>query len=332
MRGDAKLMLLRGRYYKSMNVLRKMIMMMAMFAATGILAAQTGVPNVLTVNNLVLHDTARHKEIPLKIYYPRGPGPFPVIVFSHGAWASKDSYFALGQYWASHGYVSIHPSHADSRKDSGFRGTLQQTISDPSAWEDRPKDISFVLDSLDQIERRVRPLKGKLDRTRIGVGGHSFGAYTAEAVAGATVQMPGKSQPESFADKRVRAFVVMSPQGTGEMGLTDHSWDNIRVPMMLMYGTRDFGTQRRTPTWRSQPFYYSPPGDKYDLVLQGATHFTFVGPMRESGGETKLFQCVETSSLAFWDAYLKDDKPAKQFLAGPALEKSCNGLADVQRK
>ncbi len=173
--------------------------------AAGMAGAQTSaITKVRTVDKIVLHDVARRKDIPLKIYYPVGAGPFPVIVFSHGAWASKDSYFALGQYWASHGYVSIHPSHADSRKDSGFRGTLRATISDPQAWEDRPKDISFVLDSLSEVERKAPALRGKLDRTRIGVGGHSFGAYTAEAVAGATVQMPGRTQPQSFADKRVR--------------------------------------------------------------------------------------------------------------------------------
>ena len=301
-------------------------------SAIAIASGQTPATAVRTADKIVLHDAVRKKDVPVKVYYPQGAGPFPVIVFSHGAWASKDSYFALGQYWASHGYVSIHPSHADSRKDSGYRGTLQDTISDPQAWEDRPKDISFVIDSLDVIEKKVRALRGKLDRTRIGVGGHSFGAYTAEAVAGATVTMPGKAQPVSFADKRARAFLVMSPQGTGEMGLTDHSWDHIRVPMFLMYGTRDFGTQRRTPSWRSQPFYYSPPGDKYDMVLQGATHFTFVGPMREGAAVTDLFQCVEIGSQAFWDAYLKDDMHAKKVLTNGSLERSCGGLANMRRK
>ena len=296
----------------------------------GMMSAQTP-GSVGTVDSIVLHDAARNKDLPIKIYYPQGAGPFPIIVFSHGAWGSKDGYFALGQYWASHGYVSIHPSHADSRKDAGFRGSLRDTINDPQAWQDRPKDISFVLDSLLTIEEKAPVLRGKLDRTRIGVGGHSFGAYTAEAVAGATVTMPGKAQV-SFADKRVRAFVVMSPQGTGEMGLTDHSWDNIRVPMFLMYGTRDFGTQRRTPNWRSQPFYYSPPGDKFDMVLEGATHFTFVGPMREGAAIKPLFQCVEMYSQAFWDAYLKGDTRAKQSLSDGSLSTACGGLANLQMK
>jgi len=131
---------------------------------------------VRTIDCLVLHDTARGKDLPLKIYYPAAPGRFPVIIFSHGALASKDCYAALGQYWASFGYVSIHPSHADSVADSGFRGTLRDAIGDPRAWANRPQDISFIIDSLAEIARLAPQLRGKLDPRHIGVGGHSFGA------------------------------------------------------------------------------------------------------------------------------------------------------------
>ena len=174
-------------------------------------------------------------------------------------------------------------------------------------------------------------MKGKLDRARVGVGGHSYGAYTAVAIGGATVQMPGGKAPVSFADKRVRAIVVLSPQGAGEMGLTAHSWENIRVPMLAMYGSRDFATQRRTPIWRSQPFNGAPPGDKYDVELEGATHFTFVGPMRQRKLETPLFQCAKVETLAFWDTYLKDDEAARDYLAYEGLKTFCPA-ARIDRK
>jgi predicted dienelactone hydrolase len=170
-----------------------------------------------------------------------------------------------------------------------------------------------------------------LDRGRIGVGGHSYGAYTAVAIGGATVQMPGGKSPVSFADKRVRAIAVLSPQGEGEMGLTAQSWENIRVPMLAMYGSRDFGTQRRTPTWRSQPFNGAPPGDKYDVELEGATHFTFVGPMRKRGLQTPLFRCAKVETLAFWDTYLKEDEAAREYLAYEGLKTVCKA-ARIDRK
>ncbi|MBZ5628328.1 MAG: alpha/beta fold hydrolase [Acidobacteriia bacterium] len=287
---------------------------------------------VLTIDELVLHDAARDKDLRLKIYYPEGPGPFPVIIFSHGAFASRETYSALGEYWASYGYVSIHPSHADSMHDSGYRGTLRQVLRDSELWRSRPQDISFVIDSLPQIEKLAPTLKGKLDRARIGVGGHSYGAYTAVAIGGATVLMPGAKTPRGFADKRVRAIVVLSPQGEGEMGLTSRSWEHIRVPMLAMYGSRDFGTQRRTPTWRSQPFNGAPEGDKYDVELQGATHFTLVGPFRRRAIETKLFKCAKLETIAFWDTYLKDDEAAREYLAYEGLKSFCGADARIDRK
>jgi len=293
-------------------------------------SAKPGPYRVLT-EQLVLHDNARNKDVPLKIYFPDGPGPFPVIVFSHGLYGSRATYWALGTYWASHGYVSIHPSHDDSRQDMGYRGTLRQAMSDPELWRSRPKDVSFVIDSLAQIEKLAPALKGKLDFHRVGVGGHSYGAYTAIAIAGATVQMPGSDAPTSFFDKRVRAVVALSPQGEGEMGLTSKSWENIQLPMLAMYGSRDFATQRRTPTWRSQPFDGAPEGDKYDVDLEGATHFTFVGPFRQRGLETPLFKCAKVETLAFWDTYLKDDDGARQYLAYDGLRATCKA-ARIDRK
>jgi predicted dienelactone hydrolase len=144
--------------------------------------------------------------------------------------------------------------------------------------------------------------------------------------------MPGASKPTSFADPRVKAVIALSPQGAGEMGQTDHSWDNIRIPVLTMYGSRDMASQRRTPDWRSQPFHFEPPGDKYDVELQGATHFTFVGPFRPGAQEGEVFKLAKIETLAFWQAYLNNDATAKQWLQSDALARMSNGVATVARK
>lgn len=318
--------------------MKGLVVILALIAATAAFAAapapyspDRGPHKVLTIDQIVLHDSARNKDIPLKIYYPDGPGPFPVIIFSHGLYGSKDGYFALGEYWASYGYVSIHPSHADSIKDAGYRRGLRKSIDDPDIWENRPKDISFVIDSLDEIQRLAPQLQGKLDRSRLGVGGHSYGAYTTQAIGGALVQFPDRKTPTSFRDKRVKAIVMMSPQGEGQMGLTPNSWSDITEPMLVMYGSKDFGSQHQTADWRSEPFDKAPAGDKYDVELEGATHFTFVGPFRRGSRESDLFKCVKLETVAFWDAYLKGDPAAKQWLASDALVKF-NSAARVTRK
>jgi dienelactone hydrolase len=310
-----------GRRTALVALLGVLGVMLAPRAAWSEYTPNSGPYQVRTIKCLVLHDAARGKNLPLKIYYPAAPGQFPIIIFSHGALASKDCYSALGQYWASFGYVSIHPSHADSIADSGFRGTLQEAISDPRAWENRPKDISFVIDSLPEIERLAPQLKGKLDARHIGVGGHSFGAYTAQLIGGTRIQLPGKDGLQSFADKRVTAILMFSGQGENRMGLSRHSWDTFRLPMLLMYGSRDFGPFGEAPDWRAEAYQKAPPGDKYEVELEGGRHMGFAGPRAGGGIQDEVFQCAKLESLAFWDAYLKKDAQAKRYLSSNALRK-----------
>jgi predicted dienelactone hydrolase len=280
---------------------------------------------VLTVEHVDLHDDARHRTIPVKIYYPDAAGPFPVIVFSHGALASKDDYSGLGHFWASFGYVSIHPSHADSVADSGFSGSLKQAIGDPRAWEARPRDVSFVLDSLAHVARFAPQLAGKLDLAHVGVAGHSFGAYTAALIGGTTIHLPGKQEPQSFADRRAVAIVLLSPQGEGRLGLSADSWDHLRVPVLLIFGSRDFGPFGEPPAWRNEAYLKAPPGDKYDVELEGATHMEVAATLAAAdGAPDRLFQCVEVETLAFWNAYLRRDPEARRHLLSQDLQ-ACAG-------
>jgi predicted dienelactone hydrolase len=284
---------------------------------------------VLTLEHVVLHDEARHRNIPLNIHYPDAAGPFPVIVFSHGALASKDAYSGLGKFWASFGYVCIHPSHADSVADSGFRGTLKEAIRDPVAWENRPRDVSFILDSLAHVASFAPKLAGKLDLGHVGVAGHSFGAFTAAVIGGTTIHLPGKEGPQGFADRRAAAVVLLSPQGEGCMGLTAESWDHLRLPVLLMYGSRDVGPNGEPPAWRNEAFLKAPPGDKYDVELAGATHMEFARRLVEPGSPPHpLFHCVERETLVFWNAYLKMDPDARHDLVSRAGQ-GCSG--DVGR-
>jgi predicted dienelactone hydrolase len=287
--------------------------------------------HVLT-SERVLRDSARDKDLPLQIYYPEGAGPFPVIIFSHGALASKNCYSELGRYWASFGYVSIHPSHADSVADSRFRGTLLDAITDPQGWANRPKDISFIIDSFSEIERLVPQLSGKLDGRRIGVGGHSFGAYTAALTGGTTITIPGKDGPQSFRDDRVKAILVLSPQGEGRMGLTARSWDGLHLPMLLMFGSLDFGAWGEASDWRSEAYQMAPSGNKYKVELAGGRHMGFAASSQRGGVQNEVFECTKLETLAFWDAYLKHSPSAKVYLDSDGLKEFCSGFAKFAAK
>lgn len=298
---------------------------------------------VSEVGDLVLHDSKRNKDLHVRIFYPNGSGRYPVIVFSHGAGGSQNCCEALTRHWATYGYVTIQPTHDDSavqRRNTGeenirFLQAVRDALKKPALWESRPRDISFVLDALPALADRVPGLVGKMDSARIGVAGHSMGSYTTEAVAGAAVDLPGHPAA-NLADPRVKAILCLSPQGPGQFGLTDHSFDPISLPYLGLTGSLDSLGPVASPAWHKTPFDRSQPGDKYHLFIEGANHMSFitartVAASRAAQGEP-ILGYTNSASLAFWDAYLKGDARAKAYLQSDALEKSSHGAVKLSRR
>jgi predicted dienelactone hydrolase len=250
---------------------------------------ENGPAKVSTVERITLEDGQRNKTLHLFVSYPEIEGPLPVIIFSHGAMGSGDMGFPIVEHWSSHGYIVICPTHSDSlklKRESGQRITnpldsIRRSGKSSGEWDDvwsdRPRDISLVIDSLAKIENLIPELAEKIDAERIGVGGHSLGAYTAQLIGGATVKMPGHTEPQSFGDDRVKAILQLSGQGTDQQGLHRDSWKSVTLPMMCVTGSRDRAAQGQPPSWRREPFELSPPGDKYFVFIEGAHHGSFTG-------------------------------------------------------
>ncbi|MGC2284198.1 MAG: hypothetical protein WA542_03010 [Candidatus Acidiferrum sp.] len=297
-------------------------------------------PHAVTeVPNVVLHDGRRNKDLHLRVIFPDGRGPYPVIVFSPGDGAFPTCCDALTRHWATYGYVTLQPSHDDStseRPKAGQEGnSLHAALNDPALWQSRPRDISFLLDSLRDLQDRIPALAGKIDAQHIGVGGHAMGAFTADVLAGAVVDLPDRSDA-SFADPRVKAVLLLSPPGPGEFGLTSHSWEHVSLPLLSMTGSLDLGAGKQSPEWREIPFERSQPGDKYQVFIQGADHTSFVTaktflPGRPAHSESVLGY-TNSASLAFWDAYLKADPEAKIYLQSGALSDFSHGAVKLSRR
>jgi len=304
---------------------------------------EQGPYTVSEVEELVLHDAKRSKELHVRIFYPAEAGKYPVIVFSHGAGGSQNCCDGLTRHWASYGYVTIQPTHDDSavqRRNQGeeniqFMQAVREALNKPALWESRPLDISYVLDVLPSLEKRVPGLLGKIDVNRIGVGGHSMGSYTTEAIAGALIDLPAHPG-KSFADPRVKAVLCLSPQGPGQFGLHEHSFDQISLPYMGMTGSLDSLGPVANPRWHKIPFERSQPGDKYHLFIAGANHMSFITPRTRLPGRTEpseaIFDYTNSASLAFWDSYLKSDARAKSYLQSDALEKYSHSAVKLSRR
>jgi predicted dienelactone hydrolase len=304
---------------------------------------QPGPYTVSEVEDLVLHDAKRDKDLHARIFYPNDAGKYPVIVFSHGAGGSQTCCDRLTRHWASYGYVTIQPTHEDSavqRRNQGeekirFIQAVRDALKKPALWESRPLDVSYVLDALHTLDNRVPGLLGKIDADRIGVGGHSMGSYTTEAIAGALIDLPGHPG-RNFADARVKAVLCLSPQGPGQFGLNDRSFNRISLPYMGVTGSLERLGPVASPAWHKIPFERSQPGDKYHLFIEGANHMSFITPRAPLPGRAEqggtIFDYTNSASLAFWDAYLKGDDRAKSYLQCDALEMYSHGAAKLSRR
>jgi predicted dienelactone hydrolase len=305
---------------------------------------------VETADDLTLKDATRKKDLSYKVYFPKPNGTYPVLLFSHGFGGNKDAFGPIGKHWASHGYIVIHPSHDDGfgrqrseeKKDDktapirrpgsligGLNGGLVGALNEPKKIEGRIADLVLILDSLDDLPKSVPALKGKIDKDKVGVAGHSFGAYTAMLIGGVTADLGGVKN-KSFLDKRVKCVLAISGQGTGQQGLTEKSWGSLQLPFMTITGTRDRGAGGQGVEWKKEPYKYSPPGEKFLVVIDGANHMSFGGGLGARGSD--ITNVVKLATTHFWDAYLKDSESAKKYLLSDRITKETAGKCSFEKK
>lgn len=270
-------------------------------------------------------DDVRERTIPVKIYYPVGPAEkCPAIMFSHGLGGTREGYAYLGAVWASNGYIVVHLQHPGSDANAfmdpkGKRRSPRDVIKDPANLLNRPLDVTFALNRLEILNREDPVLKGRFDMSRIGIGGHSFGAYTALAMAGQRFITPnGRQLP--FGDPRIKAaFVVSAPVRSDHTNSYAYQYGAIGLPCLHLTGTRDDSlVSDTTAGLRRVPFDYTSAPRQYLAVLKDADHMIFSGRRRDRAAakpaDARHMALSVLVSTAFWDAYLKDDIAARRWL------------------
>jgi predicted dienelactone hydrolase len=293
------------------------------------------------------HDEARDRDVPVRIYYPYqagkpAPGTFPVIIFSHGLGGTREGYTYLGRAWASHGYVSVHLQHIGS-DDGAYKGSLRplkklkEAGIDPANNENRPLDIRFAIDRLFEMQKDPAfLLHGHMDLAHIGVAGHSFGAYTAMAIAGQAYEM-GTGASNRSPDPRVSAAIAMStpvPEAIVARGAFDH----VTIPVFHMTGTKDVvgiaGESGGDASHRRIPYDRTTQAAAYLLTFQGGDHMVFSG--RKIGSDRPhdeaFRRLVVEGSDAFWDGYLKGDRAALAWLQSGGFAADAGDLAVLEDK
>ena len=299
-----------------------------------------------------LVDRARgNRKTPLKVHLPDGTGPFPVVIVSHGAGGNWNANFAQARHLASHGIAAICVEHVGSNTSVAIKGgarvgkTIAAMTRDSEEVLNRPKDVRFAIDQVIRWNQVHDELRGRFDIQRIGVLGHSFGAFTTMVVCGARPALDwmkppvgvGKGLGPDLHDERVRCGVALSPQGPGDPFFLPESYQSIRVPLLGISGSRD-KQQNYAPIHRKQSFELWPKGDRYFLWISNASHLSFSDstgsrqrrtnsqPNRMSIRREDVQQLSRAATLLFFEKYLlkTDDVRFQE----KALEPYTGGIAE----
>ena len=279
----------------------------------------------LRFSDFTVNDAKRNRDLPIRVYQPpkeRGTDVAPVVVFSHGLGGTREGSPFLGKHWAARGYVAVFVQHPGS-DDSVWKdlpvakrmAAMQEAASVKNSLL-RMQDVTAVLDQLAKWnEEPTHVLARRMNAKSVGMSGHSFGAQTTQAISGQSFGMVG--QP--MAETRIKAAIIMSPslppRGDGKAAFA-----KVKLPWFLMTGTLDGGViGNQTPETRRSVFPLLPPGDKFELVLDKAEHSVFTDralPGEKEPQNPNHHRVILAVSTAFWDAYLRDDQAAKQWLTG----------------
>ena len=256
------------------------------------------------------YDASRSRRVPVKIYMPTDlEAPAPVVVFSHGLGNSREGYAYLGEQWASHGYISVHPESIGGNHEIEKHGLIHIYLAgkDQKYRSMFPEDAEFAVD---RVADPNGPLAGRADPTKIVVAGHSIGAYAALALAGLRVALPGEPE-HSFRDPRVVAIIPMSMSER----FPAEAYRDIHIPVLHLTGTNDSSILYGTlPRHRRLPFESIQGAEQYLVTITGANHSTFSDD--ESRANAREHDIIRAATTAFLDAYARGDEEAKEWLRG----------------
>jgi dienelactone hydrolase len=257
------------------------------------------------------------RDLLVRVSYPdpSAPGtgdPFPVILFSHGEGASKDEFALLVDHWASHGYVTVQPTHVDS--DSlGYKPRSQDR---EKVLASRIEDMTFLRDHLDDIAAQSPALSGRIATDKIAVGGHGSGALTALALAGLPLR---GVKPEKPSDARVNALLTLN--GAGPSMLTGDDWHAVKVPVFAAAGTNDPGQATAgglaSWRWRLGAYELTEGMPRYALSIPGGDH-TLGGLIAQAqpgtNPDSEGLAALDALSTAFLDEVFAANRTARQLL------------------
>ena len=218
---------------------------------------------------------------------------YPLIILAHGASAHGIFDVRHAHNLASHGYIVAVLTYGDDR--TGIPD--EQNAHVGYLW---PLLTKAVLDAVLESES----FGPHVDVENIGISGHSFGGFTALAVAGG----PYMGNATTVNDSRIKAGVIAAPWVGGNydgndffaFGPENSGLNLVTAPMICFFSWKDEATLASFIL----PAMKQLSGPRYVVELVDQPHVFEGGSWQDRDGWEKLF----------FDAYLKNDAAALEAL------------------
>ena len=239
---------------------------------------------IISFTPVVIPAPGRPVDLELRVTVPSTGDSLPIILLSHGHgrsnWLSSlEGYAPLAEFWAAHDFAVLQPTHLSS----AFLG-LKAPEGQELFYQDRAADMVRILDNLLGVEAAMPGLKGRLDRTRVAVAGHSAGGWTATMLLGASNTDPRDGSTWHKPEPRIKAGVVLAGIGNGGADLSDFgkttlvpfyspNFSKMATPALVVCGDEDVSPHLtvRGADWHADAYALAP-GPKDLLTLKGAKH------------------------------------------------------------
>jgi predicted dienelactone hydrolase len=256
----------------------------ALIGQSSKLPINTSAPTI-SIKPITLTSPSRPVPLQLRLTVPATGTSLPIILLSHGHGASNNlsslnGYAPLAEFWAAHGFAVIQPTHLSSRSLS----LPKDTPGAPLFWCERVNDMKTILDQLDEIEKAVPFVEGRLDHDRIAVVGHSLGGHTASVLLGMQLTDPESGETIDLSEPRIKAGVLIAVPGDGGDSLSEWGTQNLpfhrqvsfkemTTPTLVVVGDDDESAHLTTRGWKwHADSYHLSTGPKSLLTLFGGDH------------------------------------------------------------
>lgn len=248
------------------------------------------------------------RAVPLTVFAPSAPGKYPLIAFSHGAFAAPGRYAAMLEPLAAAGFVVLAPMHVDSEEYPRTEGEPARPAH-PVTWAGRTADMELALAPSAAIREGLAERGLSLDDDKSIALGHSYGALIAQLYGGAQAIEPDGGRMDRR-DSRVDAVVAFSPPGPMPGLMATEGWASLATPALTITGTADV-LPGFIDDWRAHLAAHeaAPEGARAVWIGEGIDHYfggSFGRPGEVSDAQARLFARALERTLSFMQASLED--------------------------